>query len=418
MAEFLLPKLGADMTEGKLLEWLKKPGEAVARGEPVALIETDKANIEAESWVAGTFKRVLVEPGDARLPVGTPLAVLEVEGEVAGEAAIAAAPPAPVPPASAPTAPAPTGRPVPGVAAETPPGPTPAARPAPSAPPGAPSSRLRASPAARRRAEALGIALDHLQGTGPEGRITLEDVDAAARTTAAPPVAQPPAPVAEPRDRMREAIAAAMTRAHREIPQYYLGTTIDLGAAQAWVEAENAVRPVTGRLLIGALLLKAAARAVSEVPELNGYWLEGRAQPSKAVHLGVAVSLRGGGLIAPAIHDADTLTLDVLMIRMRDLVQRARSGALQGAELTDATITVTSLGDRGVDAVYGIINPPQLALVGFGAVTRRPWVVGEAVLPRPVVVATLSGDHRASDGHRGALYLAAVDRLLQSPETL
>lgn len=417
MAEFLLPKLGADMTEGKLLEWLKKPGERVARGEPIALIETDKANIEAESWVAGTLERVLVEPGDAWLPVGTPLAVLKAEGEAAAPLA----------------APAPGGkgeaRGAPAAAPPARPATTPAGATVPATlPPGAPSSRLRASPAARRRAEALGLALDHLHGTGPEGRITLEDVDAAAQAAvqAAPPsgalpgaAMAPPATTApEPRDRMREAIAAAMTRAHREIPQYYLSTTIDLQAAQAWLDAHNATRPVTERLLVGALLLKAAARALSEVPELNGYWIDGRAQLREAVHLGLAVSIRGGGLIAPAIHDAQALTLEALMARMRDLVQRARSGALQGAELTDATITVTSLGDRGVEAVYGIINPPQLALVGFGTVVRRPWVVGEAVVPRPVVVATLSGDHRASDGHRGALYLAAVDHLLQSPETL
>jgi pyruvate dehydrogenase E2 component (dihydrolipoamide acetyltransferase) len=217
---------------------------------------------------------------------------------------------------------------------------------------------------------------------------------------------------------MREAIAAAMARSKREIPHYYLGTTIDLGPATAWLAATNAQRPVTERLLPGALLIKATALALREVPELNGFWLNGRAERRESIHVGVAISLRGGGLVAPALLDADRRPLDELMRGLRDLVQRARAGSLRGAEMTEPTVTVTNLGERGVETVYGVIYPPQLALVGFGAAVERAWVVDGRVLARPLVNATLSADHRASDGHRGALLLEAIARLLQRPEKL
>jgi pyruvate dehydrogenase E2 component (dihydrolipoamide acetyltransferase) len=217
---------------------------------------------------------------------------------------------------------------------------------------------------------------------------------------------------------MRQAIAAAMTRAKREIPHYYLTHTIDLHAALAWLAEENARRPITDRLLYGVLLLKAVALGLREVPELNAVWRGDHAEPRGAVHLGVAISLRGGGLVAPALHDADRQPLGDLMRAFRDLVQRARSGGLRSSELSDPTITVTSLGEQGVESVHGIVYPPQVAIVGFGRVGERPWVVGGAVVARPLVTVTLSADHRVSDGHRGGLFLAAVERLLQAPERL
>ena len=177
-------------------------------------------------------------------------------------------------------------------------------------------------------------------------------------------------------------------------------------------------RPVTERLLYGALLLKAVARALREVPELNGTWTDAGPAPASDVHLGVAIALRGGGLVAPALHHADRLDVDELMRRLRDLVARARVGSLRSSELSQPTITVTSLGEQGVDSVFGVIYPPQVAIVGFGKVVERPWSVDGTVVSRPVVSATLAADHRVSDGHRGARFLAAVDRLLQAPERL
>ncbi len=396
MSEFRMPSLGADMEAGTLVEWLKKPGDAVKRGDIVAVVETQKGAIEIEIFEDGTLDRLLVEPG-IKVPVGTPLATVLAPGETP------AAAPAPAPPPSPPSE-------RPSAAAAAPPPPAPP-RPAP----GPAGARLRISPVAAARAAELGIDARKIAGTGPGGAITLTDVDNAAKPTAAPAA---PAPAAPAMSAMRQAIAAAMGRSKREIPHYYLSTSIDMGASLAWLEEANKQRPVPQRLLYGVLLIKAVAHALREVPELNGFWTDGAARPSEAVHVGWAISLRGGGLIAPAIHDVDKLKLDEIMASLRDLVGRARRGGLRSSELSDPTVTVTSLGEQGVERVYGIIFPPQLALVGFGRITRRPWVAGDAVVPRPILEATLSADHRASDGHRGGLFLAALDRLLQEPQSL
>jgi pyruvate dehydrogenase E2 component (dihydrolipoamide acetyltransferase) len=217
---------------------------------------------------------------------------------------------------------------------------------------------------------------------------------------------------------MRAAIAAAMARSKREIPHYYLSATIDLTAGLAWLRADNARRPVTERLLPAALLIKSVALALRAVPELNGHWSEGGFRKASGIHIGVAISLRGGGLVAPAIHHTDLLDLTTLMRQLQDLVARARSGSLKSSELADPTLTVTNLGDQGAEATFGIIHPPQVALVGFGRIVDRPWAVAGSVEVRPLVTATLAGDHRATDGHRGGLLLAAIDRWLQTPEKL
>jgi pyruvate dehydrogenase E2 component (dihydrolipoamide acetyltransferase) len=388
MAEFVMPALGADMRAGTLTAWLKQPGDAVERGDIVAVVHTDKADVEVEVFTSGVLERTLVEPG-AEVPVGTPLAVIREAG--------------------APAAP-------------------PAAGPAPAAAPE--GERLRISPSARRLAEELGIDPAALRGTGPGGRIQRADVERAAAAApppapaAAPPSAPPPAPAVPPpraEDRsaaMRRAIAAAMSRSKREIPHFYLGHTIDMSRALAWLGEENLRRPVPERLLHGTLLLKAVALALREVPELNATWEDGQPVRRDEVNVGVAIALRGGGLVAPAIHRTDELTLDELMRGFRDLVSRARAGSLRSSELSGPTITVTSLGERGVETVFGVIFPPQVAIVGFGMLVERPWVSEGQVLPCPVVAASLSADHRVTDGHRAAAFLAAVERRLQEPEEL
>jgi pyruvate dehydrogenase E2 component (dihydrolipoamide acetyltransferase) len=254
-----------------------------------------------------------------------------------------------------------------------------------------------------------------VMGTGPAGRITRQDVERAAAKSAQP--IQPALAIGR-QARMRQAIAAAMARSKREIPHYYLSTTIDMSGAMQWLAAENLKRPVEDRLLYGVLLIKAVALALREVPELNSIWADGRATPSLEIDVGVAISLRGGGLIAPALHNTDRQNIDELMKNLLDLVKRARSGTLRSSEISDPTITVTSLGEQGVETVFGIIYPPQVALVGFGKIVERPWSEEGQIVSRPVVNATLSGDHRVSDGHRGALFLAAVDRLMQEPDKL
>ena len=217
---------------------------------------------------------------------------------------------------------------------------------------------------------------------------------------------------------MRQVIAAAMSRSKRDIPHYYLSHTIDLQPAVNWLAEENLKRPITDRLLYGVLLLKAVALALREVPELNSVLEHDAIVQKSSIHVGVAINLRQGGLVAPAIHDTDQKTLGQLMREFRDLVNRARVGGLRGSELYDPTITVTSLGEQGVEAVFGIIYPPQTAIVGFGKVVERPWSINGGLLSRQVITASLSADHRVSDGHRGGLFLAAVDRLLQEPDKL
>ena len=379
-----MPSLGADMEAGTLIEWRVKPGDAVKSGDIVAVVETQKGAIEIETFQAGVIEAFLVEPG-RKVPVGTPLARIRGEGEAAAEK-----------PAAAPAAPAPLA-------------PTPVTPPVapPSLPIGAPA-KSRASPAARKRAAELGVDLAGIAGSGPDGAITLADVERAAAAPA-------------PEDRsaaMRRAIGAAMSRAKREIPHYYLSTTLDLVRALAWLEAENAKRPLPERLLPAVLLLKATALALRDAPGLNGAWVEGGFRHSADIHLGVAVFLRGGGLVAPALRHADAKDLGALMRELRDLVGRARSGGLRASELTDPTITVTNLGEQGVETVLPVIIPPQVAIVGFGAIVERPWAEAGAVTVRRVVTASLAADHRASDGHRGALFLQAIGRRLQEPETL
>ena len=402
MPEFRMPKLGADMTSGKLVAWCKKTGERIERGETIAVIETDKTNVDVESFVAGVIERILVEPGDERIPVGTPLALVTAEGQTVSDLA-PAAPPAPAAPIPAPIA---AGAMKPAIAPAV--------------------GRTHSSPAACQRAEELGIDLAAVTGTGPGDRITREDVERAAARSVTPPSIIPPAPAAAPeaagaqsrQQRMRDAIATAMARSKREIPHYYLAMQIDLTRVDSWIEQANRDRPVTERLLYGIVLIKAVALALRQVPELNGFWMDNRAQTSKAIHAGIAISLRGGGLVAPALHHADERSLGDLMANFSDLVKRARAGSLKSAEITDPTITITSLGERGVETVFGIIYPPQLALVGFGKPTQRPWVEEGRVVARTVITATLAGDHRATDGHRGALFLDALARLLQQPENL
>jgi pyruvate dehydrogenase E2 component (dihydrolipoamide acetyltransferase) len=384
VADFVMPSLGADMEAGTIVEWRVHPGDVVHRGDIVAVVDTDKSDIEVEVFEDGVVEELLVDEGRS-VPVGTPLARL-------GPSPATGAPVAAVAPAAV-TAGGPAGE----------------------------GGRVAASPYARRRAAEAGVDLHEVTGTGPGGAVRAEDLPAAAAPQAAPAApAAPPAARAAPRDRTesgRQAVAALMARSAREVPHYYLASTIDLGPALAWLAERNAARPVAERLLPAALLLKATALAARRVPTVNGTYDDGF-RPAAAVHLGVAIALRGGGLVAPALHDADQLDLDDLMAQLRDLVARARAGRLRGAELRDPTLTVTNLGDEGAEEVFGVIAAPQVALVGFGRIVERAWAVDGMVGARPTVRVTLAADHRASEGHEGSRFLAAIDQLLREPEGL
>lgn len=368
-----MPSLGADMESGTLVQWMVKPGDAVKRGALIAIIGTDKADIEAEVFEEGVVEALLARPGD-KLPVGAVLATIRAPGEA-----------------------------------------TQAEPSAPSSVPASPKEHTRASPLARRLAQELGIDLASILGTGPHGAIERQDVEEAAAKLAA---AAPPEPAPIEVSGMRRAIATAMARSNREIPHYYLEASIDMREALRWLEAANAQRPLKDRVLPAALLLKAVAGALARVPELNGYWIDDRPRLSEAIHLGVAVALRQGGLIVPAIRDAGSKSVVQIMESLGDCIVRARGGRLRASELTDSTITVTNLGDLGVEAVYGVIYPPQVALVGFGRISDRPWAESGMLGVRPVLKATVAGDHRATDGRSGARFLDALDRLLQKPDQL
>lgn len=350
--------LGADMREGTLLEWKVKPGDRVKRGDIIAEVATDKGDIEIEVFEDGVVTEILTEAG-RQVPVGEVLARIDC-------------------------------------------GPVEALKP----------ERIRASPVARRLAEERGIDLASLSGTGPGSAITRDDVE---KLGVAPKVEPKEKPRAEG---MRLAIGAAMARSNREIPHYYLETRIDLKRALENLAERNEKLPLEERLLPVVLLLKAVALGLKDVPELNGYWVDDALQRKDEIHIGFAISLRKGGLVTPAIHDVDRKSLTEIMASLRDVVPRTRAGWLRSSELTDATVTVTNLGDLGVETVYGVIYPPQVALVGFGKILDRPWAENGMLGIRPVVSATLAADHRVTDGARGAAFLDALARRLQEPDEL
>ena len=457
-----MPSLGADMDHGKMVEWLVKPGDYVHRGDVVAVVDTEKTVMDVETFEEGVVAELLVDVGTT-VPIGTPLARITPTPDHG-----AAVPPAQGPamsPPVAPVGPPPVAPPVrhlahrlridpatvrgtgrngavtrvdveraaAAAAQETAPpqvqsaAPPTAAAPGPAPPLAAAgqAARTRSSPRARRLAAERGLDLALVTGTGPGGAVTEADILLAGP----PPAPEVPAPAESPaapeasvaierEASLRRAVGNLMSRSKKTIPHYYLSTTLDMAAPVAWMQSVNLQRPVSSRLVVSVLLLKAAALAARDVPEVNGFYVDDGFRPSQSVHLGVAVALRKGGIVAPALHDADTLSVDALMDRLRDLVARARAGKLRRAEMADPTLTVTNLGDLGVESVFGVIYPPQVAMVGLGRLREEPWAHDGMLGIRPVVTATLSADHRVSDGLRGARYLARLEELLQKPEEL
>jgi pyruvate dehydrogenase E2 component (dihydrolipoamide acetyltransferase) len=392
------------MEAGTLVEWLVKPGDRTRRGDIVATVETQKGLFEVEIFEEGVIGEPLVQAGQ-RVPVGTVLAMITPEGvPVAAESVMKAPPEVAVKKVLEPL--------------EVPP-----AAPETTAQHPVLAERIPCSPSARRLAAELGVNIEGVRGTGPHGAIQRIDVERAAHKPA--PAAEPAAPARMEaaaagmlHQGMRQAIAAAMSRSNREIPHYYLEMEIDMSRSLRWLEGENLKRPVRERILPAALLLKGVARALRDVPELNGFWLDDRLEVKPELHIGFAVALRGGGLITPAIHNVERLSLNELMKAMGDLIDRTRAGRLRSSEMTDTTITVTNLGDLGARTVYGVIYPPQVALVAFGRIMERPWAEGGMLGVRRAVTATLAADHRATDGHRGSQFMEALNRHLQQPEEL
>lgn len=470
-----MPSLGADMDEGTLLEWLVRPGDTVHRGDIVAVVDTTKSAVEVECFDDGVVEQLVVDPGTV-VPVGGVLARLHPLDDHTAEPEVPR--PAPTSPIPAP-APAPARRtseraqaqtPAPGLDAHPPVVASPLVRrhaeelgvdlgvvagsggggrvtrhdvdvvahgippgararmqavpapqpPAPTTRPVAATARARVSPLARRLGAEAGLDLDTVTGTGPGGSVRADDVRAAVQAAgAATPTTPAPTVASHPPDHdLRAATAALMSRSKREIPHYYLSTTVDLYRTATWIHARNRELEVGESLVPSAALLCAAARAAAQVPELNGHWVDGALHTATDVDLGLVLSLRGGGLLVPVIKGADALSIGEVMSRMRDLTHKARRGRLRGSELQPPSITVTNLGERGVESVHGVIYPPQVALVGFGAVSDRPWAVDGLLGIRPLVTVTLAADHRATDAATGSRLLRAIDTILQTPEEL
>lgn len=356
MSDFVMPSLGADMESAVLMEWLVKEGDHVTKGQVIAEVETSKGVIDIEVFEEGIVDKLMVKE-ETECTVGTPLAHICTADET---------------PASAPVK---------------------------------EGERIKASPAARRKAKEMGVEIASLAATGEVNLATIEKL-------------APKVPRLATSDGMRQAIAKAMSRSNAEIPHYYLSISINMTPVLKWLETLNATRTIEQRILPAALLIRAVVSGLKEVPQLNGFWENNEHRISESIHPGIAIALRKGGLITPALMNTSEMSLDETMHSLGDLISRTRSGKLRNTEMTQQTITITNLGDLGVESVFGVIYPPQVALVGFGRIMDAPWAEGDALCIRKVMQATLAGDHRATDGRTGALFLEKLNQILQDPQEL
>jgi pyruvate dehydrogenase E2 component (dihydrolipoamide acetyltransferase) len=431
--ELKMPALSPTMEEGTLAKWLVKEGDKVASGDILAEIETDKATMEFEAVDEGTVAKILVPEGTDGVKVGAPIAILAGEGEDAGAAA-SAAPKADTPPPSPPKAPAPpkpdeTPKAPPAAAAvETPPAP-----PAPAAPPRAEGGRIKASPLARRLAEAQNIDLSSLQGSGPGGRIVRADVDAAVgKAPAAAPAAAPqpalathavlPGPIEQaiPHEavklsNIRKTIARRLTESKQQIPHIYLTVDIQLDALlKLRGELNKGLESRGVKLSVNDLLIKALAQALIEVPECNVSFAGDQLFKYSRADISVAVSIPAG-LITPIIVGAESKSVSAISTEMKDLASRARDGKLQPQEYQGGTASLSNMGMYGIKQFEAVINPPQGMIMAIGAGEKRPYVINESLQIATVMSATGSFDHRAIDGADGAKLMQAFKRLVENP---
>jgi pyruvate dehydrogenase E2 component (dihydrolipoamide acetyltransferase) len=398
--------MGADMVEGTIVKWLKHDGDAVERGEIIAEIETDKANVEIEAFEGGTFRTALAAEGDT-VPVGGVIAIIaasddDISKYTNGEVP-AAAPASPIAPRPMPAAASSEARPAAATAPTT--TPSPLAQPAGDA-----GIRVRISPVARNLAEQHQIDPRTIRGTGPDGRIVRRDIEAA---IGAPATSDRPPAINAP-SKMRQAIARRMSQSKREAPHYYLLTDVDMTDAIELRRQLNDTLPEGERVSINDLIVRASAIALKRYPEFNATIAGEQITQHEAQHVCIAIAM-DDGLIAPAILDAGAKTLPQIAADARDLATRAKTGALRQREITDGTFTVTNLGAYGVEALIGIIQPPQTAILGVGTVAPRPAVRDNAIVIRQLMKVALSADHRVTDGAQGAQFLSEIKRVLEHP---
>ena len=390
MIEFLMPSLGADMEAGTLVEWRKKPGDTVKRGDIIAEVETQKGLIEIEVFDEGIIGELLIKEG-AKIPVGTVMALINPSGATLERKEIT--------PEQTAIAIQPTEeKTIEKVKEEK-----------------SEARTIKASPLAKRMAAENNIDLSQIQGTGEEGAITKEDVEnAIAQKEKIANSEEKNIPQVQA---IRSAVAAAMSKSNREIPHYYLEKRIDMTKALAWLGETNHKLPIQKRLLPAALLIKSVAQSLVDFPNLNASWDNGL-QLKKEINIGFVVSLRGGGIIIPTIHNANLKNTSEIMEALNDIIPRARAMKLRSSDLSDSTITITSLGEGGADVVFGVIYPPQVAIIGFGGSSQQAVVENGMLGIRHVFTVTLAGDHRATDGLTGSDFLVTLNKHLQNPESL
>ena len=390
MIDFLMPSLGADMEAGTLVEWRKKPGDSVKRGDIIADVETQKGLIEIEVFDEGVIGELFIKEG-TKVPVGTLMAtinpstsILETKETTTQKTVIAIQPT--------------EEKIIKKAVTEQ-----------------FEKKQIKASPLAKRIAAENNIDLSQLQGTGEGGAITKEDIENA--ITQKEKITKPEEKMSLQLEAIRLAVAAAVSKSNKEIPHYYLEKKIDMTKALTWLRESNSKRPIQKRLLPAALIIKATAKSLVDFPNLNAIWDNG-VQPKKEINIGFVVSLRSGGVIVPTIRNANLKSIDEIMEALNDIIPRARGMKLRSSDLTDSTITITSLGEGGADTVFGVIYPPQVAIVGFGGSSQQAVVDNGMLGIRSVFTATLAGDHRVTDGLTGSDFLSTLNNYLQNPESL
>lgn len=359
--DIVMPSLGADMDSGRFVEWKIKPGEHIIKSQAIAVIETQKAAVEIESFKSGKVTEVVAEP-DTIYPVGAVLAKLELDpGEIVAEA-----------PVAKPTA-----------------------------------SEVRISPVARKWAEENKIDFHQVKGSGPDGVIELKDVQSLVREKKVSSIIN-----------IRGAIAKAMSKSKAEIPHYYLQSKVNIDEFIKKIDELNQSPNAKERILLPSVFIYAVSKALLKYPEMNGYFTSGKFEKKESHNIGVVTSLKTGGVVVPAILGVQNKDLYQLDLELKDLIKRARESHLRSIELTEGTLTITNLGDLGADQVFGVIFPPQVALLGFGRVRQDAIIKDSSVHTGFCVNITLSADHRVSDGLSGARFLQCITSYLTQPSLL
>lgn len=408
MTAFLMPSLGADMEAGILVEWKKKPGDQLKPGDIIAEVETQKGLIEIEVFETGILEAYLIEEGE-KVPVGTPMAKLRSEGaseKSSGTHPIEEEAQAKKSTSTISTTSISRKTPTEEITSEQ-------------------SSRIKVSPLARSIAEKNDIDLSMISGSGEGGAIIKADIEKALtvkkekgkifKTKKISDVSSTMKTSSQ--ESIRAAVASTMSRSNREIPHYYLEKKIDMFEAMNWLKETNRQREISERLLTVVLLVKAVAKALDTTPELNAVWDDGLKLKNE-INIGFVISLRAGGLLVPTIRNADCKSLEEIRVALNDIIPRARALKLRSSEISDSSITITSLGEKGADKVFGVIYPPQVAIIGFGSILKEPLIRDDMLALRPVIHATLAGDHRATDGLTGSRFLEALNIHLQNPDLL